>query len=273
MIFRRPLRSPSSQRRGPPSAAEGQVVFAVGDIHGRSDLLAALLEEIARDPASTDGRATVVFVGDYIDRGSDSRGVVDQLLAFGQRGLGESVFLRGNHDQALLDFLTEPATGSVWLSIGGGDTLASYGVAPPRPSAAASEWEQASRALAEALPPPHRAFMTDLRLTWRSGDYLFVHAGVRPDRPLEKQSAKDLLWIRQAFLNDKRSLSWTVVHGHTPAEAVHADLRRIGIDTGAYATDVLTAVRLEGSEQRLLQTERAGAQTFAVRRRKLLLAA
>jgi serine/threonine protein phosphatase 1 len=273
MIFRRALRPSSPRTREPPRTAEGQVVFAIGDIHGRGDLLRLLLEQILRDPASAEGKAAVVFVGDYIDRGPDSRGVLDQLLALRQRGLGESVFLRGNHDQTLLDFLAEPATGPMWLSIGGGDTLASYGVAPPRPSAGPSEWAEASRALADALPASHHAFLTDLELTWRSGDYLFAHAGVRPDRPLEAQSAKDLLWIRRAFLNDTRPLPWTVVHGHTPSEAVHCDFRRIGIDTGAYATDVLTAVRLEGAEKVLLQTKRVEPQTFTVVWRELPQAA
>jgi serine/threonine protein phosphatase 1 len=128
---------------------------------------------------------------------------------------------------------------------------------------------QASRALAAALPSAHRLFVEELRLSYQSGDYVFVHAGVRPGRTLEQQTARDLLWIRQGFLKDQRPLPWTVVHGHTPSERVHADVRRIGIDTGAYATDVLTAVRLEGAERELLQTRRTLDGSLAVSRREL----
>jgi len=272
MILNRLLRPRAApERRGLPEVAERQVVFAIGDVHGRSDLLAMLLDEISLDPAVGAGAATLVFVGDYVDRGPDSRGVIDQILALRARGAGELVCLRGNHDQMLLDFLAGPATGPAWMSVGGGPALTSYGLAPPGPSAEPAAWAQAAQAFAEALPPAHRVFLEGLILSWRSGDYLFVHAGVRPGRLLERQSARDLLWIRQGFLNDRRPLPWTVVHGHTPCENVHADLRRIGIDTGAYATDVLTALRLEGAQRELLQTGRASDGSLAVSRRKLSL--
>lgn len=270
MILNRLLRPRADpQRRAPPRTAERQVVFAIGDVHGRSDLLAALLQEISLDPAVGAGAATLVFVGDYVDRGADSRGVIDQLLTLPARGLGELVFLRGNHDQMLLDFIADPATGPAWMSVGGGVALTSYGLAPPGPSAEPAAWAPIARAFADALPPAHRVFLENLRLSWRSGDYVFVHAGVRPGRPLEEQTARDLLWIRQGFLNDRRPLPWTVVHGHTPSESVHADLRRIGIDTGAYATDVLTAVRLEDVGRELIQTRRGVGGAFAVVRRDL----
>lgn len=257
------------QVRAPPRAPERQVVVAIGDIHGRADLLARLLQEISLDPAVGAGAATLVFVGDYVDRGPDSRGVVDQLLSLRGRGLGEVVFLRGNHDRMLLDFLADPATGSGWMSVGGGATLTSYGLAPPGPSAEPAAWAQTAQAFAQALPPAHRVFLEGLRLFYRAGDYVFVHAGVRPGRALEEQTARDLLWIRQGFLNDRRALPWTVVHGHTPSESVHADLRRIGIDTGAYATGVLTALRLEGAARELLQTQRAADGSLAVVRLEL----
>lgn len=272
MILNRLLRPRADpQRRAPPQASERQVVFAVGDVHGRSDLLAALLQEISLDPAVGAGAATLVFVGDYVDRGPDARGVVDQLLSLRARGLGAPVFLRGNHDQMLLDFLADPATGSGWMSVGGSATLTSYGLAPPGLSAELAAWAPIARDFADALTPAHRVFLEDLQLFYRSGDYVFVHAGVRPGRPLERQTARDLLWIRQGFLNDRRPLPWTVVHGHTPCESVHADLRRIGIDTGAYVTDVLTALRLEGAARELLQTGRGADGSLAVIRRELSL--
>jgi serine/threonine protein phosphatase 1 len=259
------------QLRAPPEAPERQVVFALGDVHGRSDLLAALLQEIGLDLAIGAGAATLVFVGDYVDRGPDSRGVLDQLLSLRARGLGALVFLRGNHDQMLLDFLADPATGPQWMSVGGSATLTSYGLAPPGPSADPAAWGSIARVFADALPPAHRVFLEDLQLFHRAGDYVFAHAGVRPGRPLEKQTARDLLWIRQAFLSGRRPLPWTVVHGHTPCERVHADLRRIGIDTGAYATDVLTALRLEGAARELLQTRRDEDGSIAVIRGELPL--
>jgi serine/threonine protein phosphatase 1 len=234
--------------------------------------LAVLLQEIDLDPAVEAGAATLVFAGDYVDRGPDSRGVIDQLLVLRARGgLGAPVFLRGNHDQMLLDFLADPATGPAWMSVGGGAALTSYGLAPPGPSAEPAAWAQTAHAFADALPLTHRAFLEDLTLSYRSGDYVFVHAGVRPGRPLEQQTARDLLWIRQGFLNDRRPLPWTVVHGHTPSERVNADFRRIGIDTGAYATGVLTALRLEGAVRELLQTGRASDGSLVVSRRELSL--
>lgn len=268
MILNRLLRPGGDpQRRASPKVAELQVVFAIGDIHGRADLLSALLQEISLDPAAE--AATLVFLGDYVDRGADSPKVVDQLLSLRARASAAPVFLRGNHDQMLLDFLADPSTGPRWMSLGGADTLSAYGLAPPAPSAEPAVWEQAARAFADALPKPHRQLLEGLGLSYQSGDYLFVHAGVRPRRSLEQQVARDLLWIRQGFLNDRGPLPWTVVHGHTPSESVHADLRRIGIDTGAYATDILTAVRLEGAAQQLFQTGRTSDGSLAVVRREL----
>ena len=238
----------------PPTAAAGEVVYAIGDVHGRADLLDALLSRIA-DEEGPGGGYRLVLLGDYIDRGPDSRRVVERLSEL-LRGPGPRVAaLKGNHEAMLLGFLEDPARGPAWAAAGAYETLRSYDVAPAAPPAGAQAWADASRRLAEALPPEHLALLQALPLTARSGDYLFVHAGVRPGRALEAQVEEDLLWIRKPFLNGPPSDAYVVVHGHTPT-AGEPDLApgRIGLDTGAYATGRLTALRLEGASQRFLQT-------------------
>ncbi len=244
-----------------PRTPEGVTIYAVGDVHGRDDLLAQALAAIREDAQESEGHGVVVFLGDYVDRGPGSRQVVDLLIeASRDEGL-EWRFLRGNHDQSLLDFLYQPVTGMAWSDFGGRETLESYGVVSPPPWADRPAWETAAAAFAAALPPEHLKFFQALELTVELGDYFFVHAGVRPGVPLAAQSERDLLWIREPFLSDPAPLPKVVVHGHTPTEAVHADLRRIGIDTGAYATGVLTVLRLSGDEGAVIQTEApAGAE-------------
>jgi serine/threonine protein phosphatase 1 len=233
----------------------GRRVYAVGDIHGRADLLRRLLsaiEEDARDLAPAD-RPVLIFIGDYIDRGEDSRGVIDQVLALRRSDRFEAHALKGNHEEALLQFLVDPWFGSTWAEYGGLQTLASYGVSPPLRKRA-DQWETARDALAAALPPEHLAFFSSLALTVSFGDYTFVHAGVRPGVPLQDQQEHDLLWIRDDFLHARTPLERSVVvHGHTPEAEPYLSTRRIGIDTGAYATGVLTAVRLSGEDCAFLQ--------------------
>lgn len=251
-------------KRVQPRVPEGTVVYAVGDIHGRAELLHLVIAAILDDIDANNERATVVFIGDYVDRGLRSREVVEQLLALEREDDLETKFLRGNHDQSVLEFLFNPTTGPTWCDFGGRETLVSYGVQPPRNRTDMDEWAEASAAFARALPADHRDFFERLELSWEAGDYFFAHAGVRPGVALEAQEAQDLMWIRQAFLDDPRKLPKVVVHGHTPAEVVHSDARRIGIDTGAYATDVLTAVRLKGEERALIQTQRMPDRSWRV---------
>ena len=238
----------------------GCVIWAVGDIHGRSDLADRLLQAIRADLyATTAARKVVVMLGDYVDRGLDSRGVIDQLCNLAADPALEVHFIRGNHEDRMEAFLTEPAVGPSWCDYGGRDTLMSYGVNPPPMRGDEAAWAEASRALGEAMPAHHHAFLASQEFSVTVGDYFFVHAGARPGVPLINQSPEDLMWIRQAFLDHAAPFEQVVVHGHTPTEVVHSDGRRIGVDTGAYATNVLSAVRLEGESRVLLQaTGRAG---------------
>ena len=231
----------------------GRLIYAIGDIHGRADLLDLLLGQIRAD--SRDGPAPVlVFLGDYIDRGLESRSVIDRLLAL-QGELGAEVrFLKGNHEGAMLEFLRQSGSGQAWLAFGGAETLYSYGVRVPNPGASGDELRRASEALQAALPRAHLSFLKELELFVRYGNYVFVHAGLRPGRSLEAQVEEDLLTIREPFMRSRRKWPFIVVHGHTPELNVHIDARRIGLDTGAYATGRLSAVRLDGENVHVMST-------------------
>ena len=239
-----------------PSLPPGQLIYAIGDIHGRSDLLAKLLEDIESDAArsASEQRRTLVFLGDYVDRGPDSRGVVDMLLHALPRGF-DAHFLKGNHEALLLEFLEDASALAQWLANGAATTFASYGVDVAALVRARAEPETWQRALLVGLPEEHRRFFEHLELAVSFGDYLFVHAGVRPGVPLDEQDANDLVWIRSAFLRSEADFGKIVVHGHTPVPAPEIRANRIGIDTGAVFTNRLTALRLEDSSRRLLQAE------------------
>ena len=237
-----------------PTAPAGSRIYAIGDVHGRLDLLTRLHALIAADAADAPmQRRVIVYLGDYIDRGPDSRGVVDLLL---QPPPGfESVHLLGNHEDYLLQFLEHAEVGPHWCAYGGLATLASYGVRPPSgftPSAA--DFETARRALADKIPSAHLDFLRRLKLTHAEGGYLFVHAGVKPGVALADQQTEDLLWIRDEFLNSDDDFGACVVHGHTIVETPEQRANRIAIDTGAFATGTLTALVLDGTERRFIQT-------------------
>jgi len=239
-----------------PRVPSGQRVYAVGDVHGRLDLLDRMLAMIAEDAAT--GRpgtaSTVVMLGDYVDRGPDGAGVLDRLRAGPPPGLG-LVCLRGNHDDTLLRFLDDATAGEAWLGFGGGATLASYGVRPP-PSGEVGldRLVAAQRALRSAMPPRHADFLSHLPYRLALGGYLFVHAGVRPGVPAERQTPADMMWIRDEFLRSGADHGRVVVHGHTVVRVPEVRRNRIGIDTGAYATGRLTALVLEGEDRRFLHT-------------------
>ena len=237
-----------------PSLPQGQLIYAIGDIHGRSDLLAKLLEDIEKDAARSapNGRRALIFLGDYIDRGPDSRGVLDMVLHALPRGF-DAHFLKGNHEALLLEFLEDPSALAQWLANGGATTFASYGVDVAALVRASAEPETWRRALLAGLPEEHRRFYEHLELAVSYGDYLFVHAGVRPGVPLDEQDPNDLVWIRGAFLRSQADFGKMVVHGHTPVPAPDIRANRIGIDTGAVFTNKLTALRLENGSRRLLQ--------------------
>jgi serine/threonine protein phosphatase 1 len=233
---------------GRPHVPEGAQVWAIGDMHGRADLLKALTDHILEDAEGAPVRSdlTVIGLGDYVDRGPDSKAVISQLIALAHSA-ATTRFLMGNHEEAMLTFLHDPAIGPTWCEFGGRETLWSYGVEPPSRSATDADWAQASKALGAALPADHRAFLESLEICCEIGDYFFVHAGVRPGVPLDQQSQRDMLWIRQEFLDHAGRWPKVIVHGHTPTETVVVTPARIGIDTGAYATSVLSALRLEGA--------------------------
>lgn len=237
-----------------PTVPEGELIYAVGDIHGRADLLDALLREIEDDARAAEARArTLIFLGDYVDRGPDSRGVIERLVSGLPQGF-QAHFLKGNHEVLLLDFLDDPSTLDGWLLNDGETTMASYGVdigALTRARAGPADWRDA---FAAALPDAHVRFFRDLELSVTRGDYLFVHAGVRPGVPLAAQTEDELVWIRRPFLDFPEPFEKFVVHGHTPAHEPVTRPNRICIDTGACFTGTLTALRLEGDTRRFLQT-------------------
>lgn len=247
---------PGSDRAAPARAPEGLALYVVGDVHGRSDLLHSLLRKIAFDAARHEEgtRRELVFLGDYVDRGPDSRGVVDLILATAaERDFWSVTALKGNHEQALMQFMVEPELWPMWQGFGARETLLSYGVSPPAAGSEPEDWARASRELNAAIPQTHRRFLESLDLVAERGDYLCAHAGVRPGSPLNQQTEQDLLWIRDDFLRNERRLAKVIVHGHTPAEAAYVGPHRIGLDTGAYATSLLTAIKLKGAERTLIQ--------------------
>ena len=239
----------------PQASTGGALIYAVGDIHGRSDLLAPLLLKLEDDidKLGHSHPPVVLFIGDYVDRGPDSRGVVERILALRKLSGWDVRTLKGNHEHQLLAFLDDSKKGPAWVEFGGTATLASYDVEPPPARSDADRWEQARSQLQASLSGEHLAFFRGLDLAVVCGDYLFVHAGVRPGVPLHDQAEADLLWIRDDFLSSSQAFGKVVVHGHTPEAEPYLGQNRIGIDTGAYATSTLTAVRLFGTERDIIQ--------------------
>lgn len=244
----------------PRTSTGGELVYAVGDVHGRYDLLKQLLADITRDYAGrANGRRPIlIFLGDYVDRGPDSHKVVEAMVWLKRREDLEVHLLKGNHEQALLDFLETPEHGAGWLTYGGQETLVAYGIEPPDPYAGPAEMVRARDALMAVMPAAHLRLLERLELMALVGDYCFVHAGVRPGTSLAAQTERDLLWIRQPFLESEGPCEKVVVHGHTWIDErpqLHA--HRVGLDTGAYLTGVLTAVRLQDGERQILQVGKA----------------
>jgi serine/threonine protein phosphatase 1 len=222
----------------------GTCVYAIGDIHGRADLLAETLVRIDADRQKAIWPRTIeVFLGDYVDRGPASREVLDMLVDRRQRH--ETVFLKGNHEELLLQFIGTQRPVPNWSKLGGLQTLASYGVQPSLTMTADQEQALAA-ALTIAMPAAHRNFLLQLQTFFSCGDYFFVHAGIRPGIALNRQREADLLWIRDEFLNFDGPFEKMIVHGHSPVLAPEFRPNRINIDTGAYATGRLTCVRIDG---------------------------
>ncbi len=233
----------------------GVRIYAIGDIHGRDDLLEALLETVRDDAARFPCRRRVlVYLGDFIDRGPDSAAVIGRLAAGPPPGF-KAIHLIGNHETTMRAFLDDARFGPAWVSFGGAATLASYGVTPPGGLASREVWQELRVRLARALPGSHRRFLGGLAHHWRCGDYLFVHAGIRPGIGLDQQDEDDLIWIREEFLRSDDDFGAVVVHGHTIRWEPEVRDNRIGIDTGAFTTGRLTCAVLEGfGTHRFLET-------------------
>jgi serine/threonine protein phosphatase 1 len=222
---------------------EGVRVYAIADVHGRADLLDQLLLRIDADLAAHPvARPVQVFLGDYIDRGPASREVIDRLIE--RSRMPGTVYLQGNHEIFVADFLNDPTVFDEWRQYGAFPTLLSYGLKPSLP-VDPNEETKLSQALGQALPDSHRNFLASLALSFTCGDFFFVHAGVRPGIPLRTQNAQDLMWIREDFLGHEGDFGKVVVHGHTPVPHPDIRLNRINIDTGAYATGRLTCLVIE----------------------------
>ncbi len=232
----------------PPSVPPETSVIAIGDIHGRLDLLEPLLQRIERRAALLPGaRHIVVSLGDLIDRGPDSAGVIERLME-GVKG-SELVVLKGNHEDALLGFLDDKPIGDAWRSFFGADAfLQSYGIASRQNFRVEKEAGKLREDLIAAMPQAHIDFLRDLKTSYTIGDYFFVHAGVRPGVRLEEQEERDLVWIRDEFLHSKQRFEKKIVHGHTPVRQPDFNRNRINLDTKAYASGRLTAALFEGSE-------------------------
>ena len=244
-----------SKRHPPvtPYCPEGNRLYCIGDIHGRVDLLEQLHTLIAGDAEDYSGQKTVIYMGDYIDRGEDSMAVIDTLVNKSLIGF-DSVYLRGNHDQSLLDFLQFAEVGPGWLNHGGMTTLVSYGVKTAKIPAREEDYIELQEALVAQLPDQHLLFFQNTRMSHLSGSYYFVHAGIRPGVDLEKQQNEDLLWVREEFLAYRKNHEKIIVHGHSICDEPEVRSNRIGIDTGAYMSGRLTALVLEQDTQRFICT-------------------
>src|SRR5689334_16844310 len=237
-------------RKERPRVPAGRRIYAVGDVHGRADLLTQLFMRIDDDlRARPHAHATQIFLGDYIDRGPHSRQVID-LLIDRQRS-HQTMFLKGNHEDCMLQVLADPAVFAEWKMIGGLSTVLSYGIAPAGHHDTQAH-PRITAALSEAVSDRHKSFLRNLGLSFSAGDFFFAHAGVRPGIPLAAQSPRDLLWIREDFLLHEEDFGKVIVHGHTPAREPEIRRNRINIDTGAYATGRLTCLVLENDQMSFL---------------------
>lgn len=249
MFFSRFRAAPA--RRRSARIPDGVRVYAIGDIHGRHDLLLRLLEAIEADAASAAAQCRIVFLGDYIDRGDGSAAVIERLAV----GVAAQSWtcLTGNHESMLLAALAGDLDWDVWLGHGGAETLFSYGVSA-RDFAGPGKAEALRDAVLAAIPAAHLDFLRRLAARHEIGDYFFCHAGVRPGVALERQSFDDLVWIRDEFIQSPLDHGKRIVHGHTPTMQVELLPNRINVDTGAYLTHRLSCVVLEGEAVRVIHT-------------------
>jgi serine/threonine protein phosphatase 1 len=253
MVFKRLFARKESAAARSWQLPLGERVYAIGDIHGRLDLLETLLDRIAFDDKSRAPAATtLVFLGDLMDRGPDSRGVIQRLMAVAHSPIN-AVFLMGNHEELMIRVWEgDRPIASTFNRAGGRETLMSYGVT----GEAYDGWDlgEVTAATARLVPKEHIDFLRSFQDMYRMGDYLFVHAGIRPGVELDDQDITDLRWIRGDFVGSDVDHGVMVIHGHTITNDVDEQNNRIGIDTGAYASGVLTAIGIEGTERWYLKT-------------------
>jgi serine/threonine protein phosphatase 1 len=233
-----------------------QLTYAIGDIHGYDDLFEQIIERIRADAEGLGERPRIVLLGDYVDRGPASRQVLDRVARLLAADWCDVVALMGNHEEALLRFLDEPEFGDTWRDWGGAATLDSYGVVMPYMARSMEIWDEVSRRFAAKVDPAHLEMLRAMPSSFQAEDYLFVHAGVDPDRPLAEQDGATFMYIRGRFLRADQACDYVVVHGHSPHKVPANTRWRIGIDTGVYYSGVLTAMRLRGDERELIQVSR-----------------
>jgi len=253
----------ASRRESGPAGARGWRAYGVGDIHGRLDLLDRLLEKIHEDIERSKARKVLlVFVGDLIDRGPNSAQVIERLRTYKRAGV-RTVFLLGNHEEVLLRILGGDADLiSKWQLFGGAECLRSYDL--DADLVARLRDEDAVETIRAAIPREHVKFLESFDDSCRFGDYLFVHAGIRPGVEFDQQRQADLRWIREPFLFDETDHGFVVVHGHTIRPEVEIRKNRIGIDTGAYRSGVLTALAIDGPDSWLIDTRTVGDGAIGV---------
>jgi serine/threonine protein phosphatase 1 len=236
-----------------PTLPAGLRLYAVGDIHGRNDLLEKMLRLIAADQLGWRGESRIIFLGDYVDRGPHTREVLDILC----KGVYENLkfeALRGNHEDIVLRFFKDHSVAPGWFHYGGLQTLRSYGIDIPNATQDFDDIFRLRQTLDRAMPQTHKDFLAALPYTVRYGDYVFAHAGVHPNRPLGCQDPHHYMWMREPFLSCDQPLGFVVVHGHSIRMKPEIRINRIGIDTGAYVTGHLTCVVLQGEERRFIST-------------------
>ena len=256
MWHSRPARAFDRERSAAPKISAGWRLYVIGDIHGRLDLLNDLERRIKRDLESAPAHVLTIFLGDYVDRGGNSAGVIERLAS--DDFCTPICALRGNHEEIFLGFLDDPSVLGYWKQFGGLETLHSYGVNVAEAMRGVG-YEKAREALVSVLPFSHRQFLQGTRSSYEMGDYFFCHAGVRPGVVLDRQTPEDLLWIRSEFLNFEGFFEKFIVHGHSPVPQPEIKPNRINVDTGAYASSVLTALVLEGASRRFLTANGRGA--------------
>jgi len=257
-----PIAPLSAPRR--PAIPAGQRVYAIGDIHGRLDLLDLLIDAIeADDAASQKAETTIILLGDLVDRGPQSAEVIERARQWA--GRRKVRIIAGNHEEMFLQSLRDSDVLKALLRHGGRETLLSYGIEPGPPHRVDANAIQAL--MSQIVPPADLEFLAGFEDWVEIGDYAFVHAGILPGVPLAQQLPQDLRWIREPFLSYADAHSHVIVHGHTISDQVELRSNRIGIDTGAFRSGRLTALVLEGTARRIIQTETTeGAPSVSVRK-------